>query len=78
MIRLTIRLLVYALVLAITISFSPGVTIQPLIPGVIDISSTYLFFGILFGLINAFIRPLVWLLTARQVVRTMGLFAFVI
>jgi ubiquinone biosynthesis protein len=78
MIRLTIRVLVYALVLAISITFSPGVTIQPLIPGVIDISSTYLFFGILFGLINAFIRPLVWLLTARQVVRTMGLFAFVI
>ena len=41
MIRLTIRVLVYALVLAITISFSPGVTIQPLIPGVIDISATY-------------------------------------
>lgn len=78
MIRLTIRVLVYALVLAITITFAPGIIIQPLIPGVVDISATYLFFGILFGLINAFIRPLVLLFTARQVVRTMGLFAIVI
>lgn len=78
MIRLTIRILVYALVLAISITFSPGISIHPLLPGVIDISATFLFFGILFGLINAFIRPLVLLLTARQVVRTMGLFAFVI
>ena len=78
MIRLTIRILVYALVLAISISLSPGVSVQPLIPGLIDISTTYLLFGILFGLINAFIRPLVLLLTARQVVRTMGLFSFVI
>ena len=78
MIRLTIRVLVYALVLAISISLSPGVSIEPMIPGLIDISTTYLLFGILFGLINAFIRPLVLLLTARQVVRTMGLFSFVI
>ncbi len=59
MIRFTIRILVYALVLAISITFAPGITIQPLIPGVVDISATYLLFGILFGLINAFIRPLV-------------------
>jgi ubiquinone biosynthesis protein len=78
MIRLTIRVLVYALVLAISISLSPGISLQPLIPGLIDISTTFLLFGILFGLINAFIRPLVMLLTARQIVRTMGLFAFVI
>ena len=78
MIRLTIRILVYALVLTISISLSPGISLQPLLPGLIDISTTYLLFGILFGLINAFIRPLVLLFTARQVVRTMGLFFFVI
>lgn len=78
MIRLTIRILVYALVLAITITFSPGITIAPLIPGVVDISGTYLLFGILFGLINAFVRPLVLLFTARLVLRTMGVFAIII
>ena len=51
MIRLTIRLLVYALVMAITITLSPGIMILPLVPGVVDISATYLLFGILFGLI---------------------------
>ena len=78
MIRLTIRVLVYALVLAIAITLSPGITIYPLIPGVVDISATYLLFGILFGLINAFVRPLVLLFTARLVLRTMGLFAIII
>ncbi len=78
MVRFTIRVLVYALVLAIAITFSPGITINPIIPGVIDISATYLIFGILFGLINAFIRPLVLLFTAKLVLRTMGLFAIVI
>ncbi len=78
MIRLTIRVLVYALVLAIAITLSPGITIYPLIPGVVDISATFLLFGILFGLINAFVRPLVLLFTARLVLRTMGVFAIII
>ena len=78
MVRFTIRVLVYALVLAVTITFSPGITIKPIIPGVVDISATYLIFGIVFGLINAFVRPLVLLFTARLVLRTMGVFAIVI
>lgn len=78
MIYFVIRVLINALVLAFTILFTPGINVEPLIPGVIDISGTYLLFGILFGLINAFIRPIVLLLTARLVVRTMGLFAIVI
>lgn len=78
MVRFTIRVLVYALVLAITITFSPGITINPLIPGVVDISATYLIFGIVFGLINAFVRPLVLLFTAKLVLRTMGIFAIAI
>ena len=78
MIRISIRILVYALVLSITILLAPGIAIQPLIPGLVDISTTYILFGILFGLINAFVKPLVLLLTARLVLRTMGLFAFLI
>jgi ubiquinone biosynthesis protein len=78
MIRFTIRILVYALVLAIAIILSPGITIYPLIPDVINISTTYLLFGILFGLINAFVRPLVLLFTAKLVLRTMGVFAIII
>ena len=78
MIRFTIRILVYALILAVTITLSPGIKIYPLIPEVMRISTTYLFFGILFGMINAFIRPLVLLFTAKIVLRTMGLFAIAI
>ncbi len=78
MVRFTIRILVYALVLAITITFAPGIIIKPIIPDVIDISTTYLIFGILFGLINAFVRPLVLLFTAKMVLRTMGVFAIII
>ncbi len=75
MIRFVIRVLVYALVLAITVTLTPGIQIEPLIPNVIDISATFLLFGIFFGILNAFIRPLVLLFTAQLLLRTMGLFA---
>lgn len=78
MIRITIRVFVYALVLAVTVLLSPGIRILPLIPGVIEISATYIIFGVLFGLFNAFIKPIVLLFTARSVLSTMGLFAFII
>jgi ubiquinone biosynthesis protein len=78
MIRFTVRIVVYALVLALAITLSPGIKIFPLIPDVVPISSTYMLFGVLFGLINAFIRPLVLFFTAKLVLRTMGLFAIVI
>ncbi|MCZ7670365.1 MAG: phage holin family protein [Chloroflexi bacterium] len=78
MIRLTIRVLVYALVLAIAITLSPGITIYPLIPGVVDISATFLLFGILFGLINAFVRPLVLLLQPDWYCVPWAVFAIII
>jgi putative membrane protein len=78
MIRLAVRVIVYALVLALAITISPGIKINPLIPEVVPISSTYIVFSILFGLINAFIRPLVLLFTAKLVLRTVGVFAIVI
>lgn len=78
MIYFVIRVIVNALALAVTVILVPGVTLQPLLPGLIDISATYLLFGILFGVINALVRPLVLLLTARLLVRNMGLFAIAI
>jgi len=78
MIYFVIRILVNAIALALTIIFTPGIIVQPLIPDVVDISATYLLIGTLFGLINALIRPVVLLFTARLLVRTMGLFALII
>lgn len=78
MIYFLIRVLVNALGLAITIILIPGLQIQPLLPGVVDITATYIFCGILIGVINALVRPFVLLLTARMLVRTMGLFVVVL
>jgi ubiquinone biosynthesis protein len=78
MIYFVIRVLVNAIALAITVIFTPGIIVQPLMPGLVDISATYLLIGTIFGLINAFIRPVVLLFTARLLVRTMGIFALII
>lgn len=78
MIYFVIRILVNAIALAITMILTPGLDIQPIIPGVVDISATYILIGTLFGLINALIRPAVLLFTARLLVRTMGIFALVV
>ena len=78
MIYFVIRILVNAIALAITVIFTPGLDVQPIIPGVINISTTYILIGTLFGLINALIRPAVLLFTARLLIRTMGIFALVI
>lgn len=78
MIYFIIRVLFTALAVAITVILAPGISVEPLLPPVIQISVTYLLIGALFGVINAFIRPLVLLLTARLIVRTMGVFALVI
>jgi ubiquinone biosynthesis protein len=78
MIYFVIRILVNALALAITIIFLPGLNVGPLIPGVIDISGTYIIYGIITGLINALVRPIVLLFTARLLVRSMGLFIFIL
>ena len=78
MIYFVIRILVNALALSVTIILIPGLNVSPIIPGVVDISATYLIYGSIMGLINGLVRPLVLLLTARLLVRTMGLFVFVL
>lgn len=78
MIYFVIRVLVTALALALTVILTPGISVMPLLPPVVEISGTYLIIGIVFGIINALVRPLVLLLTARLLVRTMGLFALVL
>ncbi|MDX1414035.1 MAG: AarF/UbiB family protein [Candidatus Promineifilaceae bacterium] len=78
MIYFVIRVLVNALALAITIIFVPGLRVNPMISGVIDISATYIIYGAIVGLINALVRPFVLLFTARLLVRSMGLFIFIL
>ncbi len=78
MIYFVIRVLVNALALALTVFITPGFTVDPLLPPVISLSTTYILLGIVFGLINAFIRPTVLLFTANLLIRTMGLFALLV
>jgi ubiquinone biosynthesis protein len=78
MIYFVILVLVNALALAIAVILTPGLDIQPLLPGVIDIGVTYLLIGVLIGLLNAFLKPVLLLFTARLMVRHTLLFTLII
>lgn len=78
MIYFVIRVLVNALAMALTVILAPGFDVAPLLPPVISLSATYIIIGIVFGVINAFVRPTVLLFTASLFIRTMGVAAVVI
>jgi ubiquinone biosynthesis protein len=73
-----IRLLANAIAVALTVSFSPGIDIRPEATSFFDVALGLILLGLLFGLINSFVRPLALLLTGRLVIRTMGLFTLII
>jgi putative membrane protein len=63
---------------AITVAILPGIQLAPDVDNQLITILVYLVLGGLFGLINAFIRPLVLLVTGSLVIWTMGLFTFLI
>lgn len=67
-----IRVIINAIAIYITAWLLPGITV------VNNELGTLLLLGLIFGLVNAFIRPLVKFLTCPLVILTMGLFVFVI
>jgi len=71
LIALIIRWIVIALAVAVTAWLMPGMQIQNGISGLLLIS-------LVFGLINAIIKPIVKLLTCPLVILTLGLFTLVI
>ncbi|MEE8567444.1 MAG: AarF/UbiB family protein [Anaerolineales bacterium] len=73
-----IRIVVNALAVALTIVLTPGIVLAPDIENSFITLLVYLVLGTVFGLINAFIRPLVLFVTGSLVIWTMGLFTFVI
>lgn len=64
------RLIITTLAVVISAHYIPGLVIKNLTDAVI--------FGLVLGLINAFIRPIISLLTLPITVLTLGLFALVI
>ena len=66
-----IRLLATAAALWVAVELVPGITYQGEIVGLLAVA-------LVFGLVNAFIRPVLAMLTCPLVVMTLGLFVFVL
>jgi len=78
MVYFIVRLVVNALAVALTVIILPGTQLAPNVDDQLTIILVFLLLGGMFGLINAFIRPLVLLVTGSLVIWTMGLFTFLI
>lgn len=66
-----IRLLVNAAALWVATQFVPGVTFQGEWPAFLVVALT-------FGVLNAVVRPVAWVLTFPLIIVTLGLFLFVV
>jgi putative membrane protein len=75
-VRLIVRILASAAALAVAAALIDGITVGPGTTG--ERVLTVLGVAVIFGLINAIIRPIVKLLTLPLLVLTLGLFAFVV
>jgi putative membrane protein len=75
-VRLIVRILASAAALAVAAALIDGITVGPGTTG--ERVLTLLGVAVIFGLINAIIRPVVKLLTLPLLVLTLGLFAFVV
>ena len=69
---LLLRILINAVAIVITAAILPGITVLN------DDIATFLLLGIVFGLVNAVVKPILTLLTCPLVILTLGLFIFVI
>ena len=67
-----LRLVINALALAATAAMLPGIHIRD------DRVMTLLVIALIFGLVNAILKPVVWVLSCPLIVLTLGLFALVI
>jgi len=78
MVYFLVRLVVNAVAVAVAILLIPGIDIEPNAEYNLSLPVILLILGVLFGLINSFVRPFVLLVTGRLVIWTMGLFIFII
>ena len=70
MILLFVRIIITAVVVVITAHWIPGLEVK-------DLTDT-IFFGLILGVINAVVRPILTLLTLPITILTLGLFTLVI
>jgi len=69
--RFVLRVLINAIALWVTARFVGGISVDESFGGL-------LFVALVFGLVNAFIRPIVRVLTFPLTILTLGLFTFVV
>ena len=67
-----IRVIISAIAITITASLLPGITLTN------DTIGTVLIIGLVFGIVNAIVKPLLIFLTCPAVIVTLGLFILVI
>ncbi len=67
-----LRVIIYAIGIALVAEIVPGIHIPN------DTLSTLLIIGIVFGLLNAILKPIITLLTCPLVILSLGLFVLVI
>jgi putative membrane protein len=68
--QLILRILFSALGLLLIAEFVPGITVNGLYPAIIA--------ALILGILNAFVRPVLFILTLPITILTLGLFSFVI
>lgn len=73
-----VRVIVNALALAIACWILTGLDITTSDNGTLSLILGYLFIGLVFGLVNAFVKPIVMLLSLPITILTLGLFTIVI
>ncbi len=72
MARIVLRLIVNAVAVFVAVQLLPGVRVAQ------DALTTYLLLGLIFGLVNAILKPILKLLTCPLILLTLGLFTLVI
>lgn len=72
MASILIRIIIYALSIALTAALLPGITVAN------NDIGTLLVIGLVFGLVNAIVKPILMLLTCPFVILSLGLFILVI
>lgn len=83
MLRIVVRVLINALALWAAAWLLPGITLTETSGGstgntTVDLVLAYLFIGVVFGIVNALVRPVVRLLSLPLTVLTLGLFTVII
>ena len=80
MVKFALKVVILAVAFYVLTKFQvlPGLTVDPNPDGLLGEAGTYLWIGLLFGVVNALVGPVLRLLSLPFVVLTLGLFLLVV